>query len=238
MELPIYCFIGDRPVKGVSTADGGMDVLAYDWDTGEFARDMRHLHTLVHPTDEDATFVDEATFDARVAELRRARSPFAVADEHIFLRHHDLFDRVLVLDPVTGDYREVYRTQKPASARLWTGFYVVVDRQAVGVFATSTGPVFFWNENRVALRAGHVRAAVEHDAGGGEARRFTLAVDGRAVFAVTYTPPPAGVDPYSDEDETFSDFFAWLAAALEAGGLFTAYAVDGDAARWDETPTG
>jgi hypothetical protein len=46
------------------------------------------------------------------------------------------------------------------------------------------------------------------------------------------------VDPYSDEDETFSDFFAWLAAALEAGGLFTAYAVDGDAARWDETPTG
>ncbi len=236
MELPVFCLIGDRPVKGVATPEGGLDVLAYDWDTGEFVRDMRHLHTLVHPTDEDATFVDEPTFEAQVAALRRARSPFAVADEHIFLRHHDLFDRLLVYDPVTGDYREVYRTQKPASARLWTGFYVVVGQQAIGVFATAKGPVFFFNESRHALAAGRTRAAVER-LPEGDARRFTLAIDGRAVFAVTYTPPPAGVDPYADDDDTFSDFFAWLAAALEAGGLYTAYAVDGDAARWDEPAT-
>lgn len=235
MELPIFCLIGDRPVKAVATPEGGLDVLAYDWDTGDFVRDMRHLHTLVHPMDEDATFVDEATFDAQVAVLRRERSPFAVADEHIFLRHHDLFDRLLVYDPVTGDYREVYRSQKPAGARLWTGFYVVVEAQAIGVFATATGPVFFFNEQRVRLFPDRIRAAVEREPRG-DGRRFTLSVDGRPVFAVTYTPPPAGVDPYADDDETFQDFFAWLSAALAAGGLYNAYAVDGDAARWGETP--
>ena len=70
MDLPVYCIIGDRPVKGVSTPDAGMDVLAFDWDTGGFVRDMSHLHTLAHPLDEDADFVDEATFEARVSALR------------------------------------------------------------------------------------------------------------------------------------------------------------------------
>jgi hypothetical protein len=234
MDLPVYCIIGDRPVKGVSTADGGMDVLAFDWDTGGFVRDMGHLHTLVHPQDEDADFVDEATFEARVSALRGERRHIATADEHIFLRHHDRFDRVLVYDAVTGDYREVLRTMKPASASLWTGFYVVVGEQAVGVFATAAGPVFFCNEARTRLVRGQTAARVERDSGP-DVNTFRLTVDGREIAALEYTPPPAGFDPYEDDDGTMSDFFLWLADGLNRGGLFTAYAVDGAAARWNES---
>lgn len=233
MNLPIYCIVGDRPVKGVATAGGGMDVLAFDWQSGGFVRDMSHLHTLVHPTDEDAEFVDAATFEARVSALRAEREHIATADEHIFLRHHDLHDRLLVLDPVTGDYREVLRSRKPASAHLWTGFYLVVGQEAIGVFATAAGPVFFCNEARTRLVRGQTQARVERGPGA-DARVFHLSVSGTEIARVAYTPPPAGVDPYSDDDETMSDFFAWLADALTTGGLFTAYAVDGDAARWDE----
>lgn len=233
MNLPIYCIVGDRPVKGVGTADGGMDVLAFDWQSGGFVRDMTHLHTLVHPTDEDAEFVDEAAFEARVSALRGERSHIATADEHIFLRHHDLYDRLLVLDPVTGDYREVQRSRKPASAHLWTGFYVVVGQEAIGVFATAAGPVFFRNEARTRLLRGETKASVDRTPGTAQ-RVFHLTVGGREIARVAYSAPPAGVDPYSDDDETMSDFFAWLADGVQKGGLFTAYAVDGDAARWDE----
>jgi hypothetical protein len=233
MDLPVYCIVGDRPVKGISTPEGGMDVLAFDWDTGGFVRDMSHLHTLAHPLDEDADFVDAPTFEARVSALRGERGHVATADEHIFLRHHDLFDRVLVYDALTGDYREVWRTMKPAGASLWTGFYVVVGEVAVGVFATAAGPVFFCNGARTRLVRGQTSARVERDTGPG-VNTFRLTVGDREVAALDYTPAPAGFDPYSDDDESMSDFFVWLAEGLTVGGLYTAYAVDGDAARWDE----
>lgn len=71
MDLPIYCIVGDRPVKAISTPTGGMDVLAFNWKTGEFQRAIEYTHTLVAPTDEDAEFVDEKTFNLRVAELKK-----------------------------------------------------------------------------------------------------------------------------------------------------------------------
>jgi hypothetical protein len=43
MDLPRYCIVGARPVKAIETEDGGMDILAYDWSTGEFARHMEFL---------------------------------------------------------------------------------------------------------------------------------------------------------------------------------------------------
>jgi hypothetical protein len=233
MKLPIYCIVGDRPVKGIGTPGGGMDVLAFDWQSGGFVRDMAHLHTLVHPTDEDAEFVDEAIFEARVSALRGERGHIATADEHIFLRHHDLYDRLLVLDPVTGDYREVYRHQKPASALLWTGFYVVVGEEAIGVFATAAGPIFFRNEARTRLTRGNTKASIEKTPGD-DTRTFHLEVDGQQIARIPYPAPPAAVDPYADDDDTMPDFFAWLTRCLATGGLYNAYAVDGAQARWEE----
>ncbi len=71
MKLPIYCIIGDRPVKAIQTKDGGMDVLALDWTTGEFQRAMQYTHTVVSPMDEDVEFVNEKQFNETVEKLRR-----------------------------------------------------------------------------------------------------------------------------------------------------------------------
>ncbi|MCA2977549.1 MAG: hypothetical protein INH41_08110 [Myxococcaceae bacterium] len=73
MHLPRYFFIGDRPVKLVATPDGGLDVLALDWDTAEFVRDLRYLSRCLHG-DGEVDEVDAPEFDARVArEVARAR---------------------------------------------------------------------------------------------------------------------------------------------------------------------
>ncbi len=71
MKLPIYCIIGDRPVKAIQTKDGGMDVLALDWTTGEFQRAMQYTHTIVSPMDEDVEFVNEKQFNEAVEKIKR-----------------------------------------------------------------------------------------------------------------------------------------------------------------------
>lgn len=73
MKLPRYCIVGARPVKAVPTADGGMDVLAYDWDTGDFTRNMGYMTRVVAP-DEEVDVVSEAEFDAAVKALRARNS--------------------------------------------------------------------------------------------------------------------------------------------------------------------
>ena len=69
MDLPRYCIVGRRPVKLVETSDGGMDCLAYDWDTGELVRNMDYLTRACLPDDEvDVVSVEQ--FDAQLARLR------------------------------------------------------------------------------------------------------------------------------------------------------------------------
>jgi hypothetical protein len=65
-ELPMYAIVGERPVKGVSTPEGGMDVLAFNWDTGEFERDMSYLTELVFETEH----ITEEEFEEYVQQLR------------------------------------------------------------------------------------------------------------------------------------------------------------------------
>jgi hypothetical protein len=72
MSLPAYYVVGARPVKTVPTPDGGMDVLAYDWNTGEFRRDMSYLTRITLP-DAEVDALTEAEFERRVAELRAKR---------------------------------------------------------------------------------------------------------------------------------------------------------------------
>jgi len=70
MKLPIYAIVGDRPVKAVETKEGGMDVLAFDWKTGEFVREMDYLDTICMPGSKDVDFVSEDEFNNRVRELK------------------------------------------------------------------------------------------------------------------------------------------------------------------------
>ncbi|MFN3201563.1 MAG: hypothetical protein ACE366_24385 [Bradymonadia bacterium] len=69
MQLPRFCIVGARPVKAIRTPEGGMDVLAYDWQTGEFKREMNYMTRVVAP-DEEVDVVSEAEFDAAVKALR------------------------------------------------------------------------------------------------------------------------------------------------------------------------
>lgn len=73
MDLPRYFIVGERPVKFIPTPDGGMDVVALDWKTGEFVREMRYLTRCTYG-DPEVDEVDEATFreklDRELAEIR------------------------------------------------------------------------------------------------------------------------------------------------------------------------
>jgi len=74
LNLPICGIVADRPAKAVDTPDGGMDVLTFDWETGDFGRDMSNSGTLAHPLDEDVDFGDEGQLERRIHARRVSRS--------------------------------------------------------------------------------------------------------------------------------------------------------------------
>lgn len=76
MKLPRYFVFGDRPVRLVATPEGGMDVQAWDWKTGELVRDLSYLSRVYPNLDIDADELDAAAFEAACARLR-ARLPKA-----------------------------------------------------------------------------------------------------------------------------------------------------------------
>lgn len=70
MDLPRYFVVGARPVKLVATPEGGLDVLALDFQSGEFVRELGYLSRCLGG-DVEADEVAAAEFDARVAQLRK-----------------------------------------------------------------------------------------------------------------------------------------------------------------------
>lgn len=74
MDLPRYFLVGDRPVQFVATADGGLDVLALDWATGAFVRDMGYL-SRCHLGGGEVDEVDAEEFAAKVASLVASIAP-------------------------------------------------------------------------------------------------------------------------------------------------------------------
>lgn len=72
-DLPRYYIVGDRPVKAVATSAGGMEVLAFDWKTGEFSPELTYLSRLVLP-DPEVDRVSQDAFDAHVRRLREELS--------------------------------------------------------------------------------------------------------------------------------------------------------------------
>lgn len=67
-KLPLYMIFGRRPVKFIPTSDGGMDVLAFDWKSGGFKRDLSYLSKVFKHSPE-AEEVNEEEFDLYVKEL-------------------------------------------------------------------------------------------------------------------------------------------------------------------------
>ena len=64
-----FYLVNDRPVKLVGTPDGGLDVLAYDWATGGFTRDMTYLSRVSQPG-ADVDQLTEQQFEDHVRQLK------------------------------------------------------------------------------------------------------------------------------------------------------------------------
>ncbi|MFX0018908.1 MAG: hypothetical protein ACFFAK_06200 [Promethearchaeota archaeon] len=67
-KLPLFMIFGRRPVKFISTPEGGMDILAFDWESGEFERDLSYLSKLFKYSPE-CDEVTEEEFDMYVKKL-------------------------------------------------------------------------------------------------------------------------------------------------------------------------
>ena len=75
MKLPRYWLVGDRPVKAVATPEGGMDLLAWEWKTGAFVREMGYLTRVMTGMDPEVDEVDAAAFEAQCQRLRGRLRP-------------------------------------------------------------------------------------------------------------------------------------------------------------------
>ncbi|HSI06628.1 MAG: HD domain-containing protein [Myxococcota bacterium] len=69
-SLAGFFLVGDRPVQAVVTADGGLDVLAYDAKTASFVRDMSYLARITAPRDGTREVSREA-FEEALQALRK-----------------------------------------------------------------------------------------------------------------------------------------------------------------------
>lgn len=67
---PWFYAVNDRPVKFVELPSGGLDVLVYDFQTGELVRDMSYL-SRVFDHGKDIDELDEKEFNALVDDLQR-----------------------------------------------------------------------------------------------------------------------------------------------------------------------
>ena len=97
-KLPWLYAVNDRPVKMVKAPDGGMDVLVFDWKTGDFVRDMSYLSRCFEPG-KDIDQFDEARFNDRIDGLRRG-----IAGRRLYVPEIG-GTRVLEIDPNCGQLR-------------------------------------------------------------------------------------------------------------------------------------
>ncbi len=76
LKLPIYAIAGEKPVSMTRTADGGAELLGWDFARGEMTRDAAEWDDIVGHrgntdfAEGDWIQVSKAEFDRHVAELR------------------------------------------------------------------------------------------------------------------------------------------------------------------------
>jgi hypothetical protein len=72
VNLPRYAIVGACPVKILPKENGGMEVLAFDWETRDFAPDDGYfLEKVLTGLEGDVEYLTESEFEARVAALKR-----------------------------------------------------------------------------------------------------------------------------------------------------------------------
>jgi len=72
-DLPECYVVGLRPVELVETIRGGMEVLAYDWGTGDLVRVYDYLAKICRSTSDNVNRVSDLEFTSTLEQLRKAR---------------------------------------------------------------------------------------------------------------------------------------------------------------------
>ncbi len=72
LKLPIYAIAGEKPVSMTRTADGGAELLGWDFARGEMTRDAAELPVRGNTDFAEGDWIEvtKAEFDRHVAELR------------------------------------------------------------------------------------------------------------------------------------------------------------------------
>lgn len=129
----------------------------------------------------------------------------------ILLSGYESATHLLRYDPGTGRGEEVRASDLSGAVPSSRGFYVSVEGQLIGVYATPGGPVCFWNEERYPMS--DPRFGLVHEAEGAE-HVLRLLWDGRERHRIRYPRRSAwGYDNWSEEEES-ADFLLWLSRQL------------------------
>ncbi|MDJ0696922.1 hypothetical protein [Mastigocoleus sp. MO_188.B34] len=72
-KYPQYYIVGIRPVKLLDTHNGELDCQVYQWESGEFQRDISYLSRCIQG-EGDVDKVSQIDFEERVKELRQRLS--------------------------------------------------------------------------------------------------------------------------------------------------------------------
>lgn len=69
MKRPAYFIVGNRPVKTIDTDKSEVDILAFNWKTGEFETDFEYLDRL-YLDHWEVEQISEEEFEKYVEDLR------------------------------------------------------------------------------------------------------------------------------------------------------------------------
>ncbi|MCG8329710.1 MAG: hypothetical protein MI974_18590 [Chitinophagales bacterium] len=72
MKTPKYCIVGVRPVKAESSANGGLGIYAFNWETGKFDLNFHYLEHIygLYKGDTETKEISKEEFDKYVEKMR------------------------------------------------------------------------------------------------------------------------------------------------------------------------
>lgn len=121
-------------------------------------------------------------------------------------RNRDVFNCILEYDTLAGPLKETSISSVPEEKIAKLGNYIKLDGKYYGIYATSNGPCFFYQDDKFLLNS--LGVVFQHTRGESQ-HYFRFIYNGKVVIDLKYDHwDDLDIDPWSEED--FIDFFIWL----------------------------
>ena len=72
MKIPMYCIVGERPVKTSLDSDG-FAVYKFNWETGNFDLDLSYIERIYFGSMDEVEEMTEKEFEEYVEKLRKEK---------------------------------------------------------------------------------------------------------------------------------------------------------------------